>query len=63
MLTIKGETEAKIMGTIMVMLETGLDEKTIAEELGINRIEVAHKIAKIACIIDTYINDADSEWD
>lgn len=62
MLTKKGETEAKIMGTIVVMLDEGWDEKDIAEALGISRFEACQRIGRIANIVDTYMLDAE-EWE
>ena len=56
MLTEKGKSEATIMGTIIVMLEDGCDLKTIAEELGVSRMEAAGRIARIATSIDEFMD-------
>lgn len=59
MLTEKGKNEALVLGTIIVMLDHGCLEKDIAEDLGISRMEVAQKIAKIATIMDEYLDYED----
>lgn len=56
MLTEKGKVEATIMGTIIVLLEDGSDLKTIAEELGVSRIEAGQRIARIATTIEEFMD-------
>jgi hypothetical protein len=55
MLTEKGKAEAAIMGTIIVMLEDGADLKTIAEELGVPRMEAVQRIARIATSLEKFM--------
>lgn len=54
MLTEKGQKEAKIMGTIIVMLDNGWDEKDIAESLSISRVDVIQRILQISNTINEY---------
>lgn len=56
MLTDKGKAEAAIMGTLVVMLEEGWDLKTIAEELGVSRMEAGERIARIAIAIEKFMD-------